>query len=82
MTMLIEALVVVAAGATAQVAWLEEYDVPPDEIALGFDDVFGLAGQLVEEQQLSPAVLPRLKMINKVFSGIGHDSKVDRWTKP
>ncbi|MER5417462.1 hypothetical protein [Streptomyces virginiae] len=46
--MLIEAVLVVAAAAPAQVAWLEKCDVPPDEIVLGFDDAFGLAGQLVE----------------------------------
>ncbi|MFJ9598074.1 hypothetical protein ACIRS3_35690 [Streptomyces virginiae] len=79
--MLIEAVLVVAAAAPAQVAWLEKYDVPPDEIALGFDDAFGLAGQLVEEGQISPAVLPCLQMIDEVFSEIGLDSGVDRWTK-
>ncbi|MFB7374808.1 hypothetical protein ACFC0D_33775 [Streptomyces sp. NPDC056222] len=79
--MLIEAVLVVAADASAQVAWLERYDVPPDEIALGFDDAFRLAGQLIEEGQLSPAVLPRLRMIDEVFSEIGLGSGADRWTK-
>ncbi|MFG2339887.1 hypothetical protein [Streptomyces yangpuensis] len=79
--MLIEAVAVVAAAATAQVAWLERYDVPPDEIALGFDDAFRLAGQLVEEGELSPVVLPRLQMIDEVFSEIDQDSGVDRWTR-
>ncbi|MCX5130005.1 hypothetical protein [Streptomyces sp. NBC_00347] len=79
--MLIEAVLVVAAAASAQMAWLEKHGVPPDEIALGFDDVFRLAGQLVEEGQLSPAVLPRLQMIDQVFGEIGQDSGADRWTR-
>ncbi|GAA0291062.1 hypothetical protein GCM10010302_32020 [Streptomyces polychromogenes] len=79
--MLIEAVVVVAATATAQVAWLEKDDVPPDEIAAGFDDAFRLAGQLVEDRQLNPAVLPRLQMIDEVFSEMGKAAGVDRWTR-
>ncbi|WP_237536358.1 hypothetical protein [Streptomyces sp. SID5785] len=79
--MLIEAVRVVAAPAPAQVAWVEKYGVAPDEIALGFDDAFGLAGQLVEEGQISPAVLPCLQMIDETFSEMSLDSGVDRWTK-
>lgn len=71
----------VAAAATAQVAWLEKYDVAPDEIALGFDDAFRPAGQLVEEEQLSPAVLPQLQMIDQIFSEMSQKTEVDRWTR-
>jgi hypothetical protein len=63
------------------VAWLDKYDVPPDEIALGFDDAFHLAGRLVEEGQLSPDVLPSLQMIDEVFSDMSQDTDVDRWTR-
>ncbi len=79
--MLIEAVVVVAAAAADQVAWLEKYDVPPDEIALGFDDAFRLAGQLVEEGRLSPVVLPRLQMIDEVFCEMSQAAGMDRWTR-
>ncbi|WP_405851877.1 hypothetical protein OG361_04025 [Streptomyces sp. NBC_00090] len=79
--MLIEAVVVVAAPASDQVAWLDEYDVPPDEIALGFDDVFRLAGRLVDEGQLSRDVLPSLQMIDEAFSEMYQDIYVDRWTR-
>ncbi|MEU6393630.1 hypothetical protein [Streptomyces sp. NPDC046939] len=58
--MLIEAVVVVAAPASNQVALLDKYDVPPDEIVLGFDDAFRLAGQLTDEGRLSREVLPSL----------------------
>ncbi|MEU8975241.1 hypothetical protein AB0D11_39450 [Streptomyces monashensis] len=61
--MLIEAVVVVAAEASAQMAWPDKQDVPPDEIALGSDDAFRLARRLVEDGQLSRGVLPSLQMI-------------------
>ncbi|WP_329028317.1 hypothetical protein [Streptomyces sp. NBC_00690] len=79
--MLIEAVVVVAAPASDQAAWLDEYDVPPDEIALGFDDAFRLAGRLVEEGQLSRDVLPLPQMIDEVFSEMSQDTDLDRWTR-
>ncbi|MFJ8539048.1 hypothetical protein [Streptomyces sp. NPDC093591] len=77
---LIEA-VVVASPASTQVAWLDKYDVPPDEIALGFDDAFLLAGRLVDERQLSCDVLPLLQTIDEVFSEMSQDAEVDRWTR-
>ncbi|MFF7780358.1 hypothetical protein ACFZCG_38840 [Streptomyces tanashiensis] len=79
--MLIEAVVVVAAPASDQVAWLDKYDVPPDEIALGFDDAFRLAWRLVEEGQLNRDVSPLLQMIDDVFSEMSQDTDVDRWTR-
>ncbi|MEU9377168.1 hypothetical protein AB0D94_25785 [Streptomyces sp. NPDC048255] len=79
--MLIEAVVVVAATASAQEAWLEKYDVPPDEIVLGFDDAFRLAGQLVEEGKLHHGVLPLLRMIDEVFSEMNQDTDTGRWTR-
>ncbi|WP_329013739.1 hypothetical protein [Streptomyces sp. NBC_00690] len=79
--MLIEAVLVVAAPASDQLAWLDKYDVPPDEIALGFDDAFRLVGRLVDEEQLSRHVLPMLQMIDEVFSEMSQDTDVDRWTR-
>ncbi|MFB6702706.1 hypothetical protein [Streptomyces rubiginosohelvolus] len=79
--MLIEAVIVVAAPASDQVAWLDKHDVPPDEIALGFDDVFRLAGRLVDEGPLSRDVLPLLQVIDEVFSEMSQDTDVDRWTR-
>ncbi|MFI9296779.1 hypothetical protein [Streptomyces gardneri] len=79
--MLIEAVVVVAAPASDQVAWLDKYDVPPDEIALGFDDAFRLAGRLADEGRLSREVLPSLQMIDEVFSEMSQVTVVDRWTR-
>ncbi|MGC0327062.1 hypothetical protein RKD23_000052 [Streptomyces sp. SAI-170] len=79
--MLMEALVVVASPASTQVAWLDKYDVPPDEIALGFDDAFRLVGRLVDEGQLSRDALPLLQAIDEVFSEMSQDANVDRWTR-
>ncbi|MCX5230904.1 hypothetical protein [Streptomyces sp. NBC_00233] len=79
--MLIEAVVVVATPASDQVAWLDRYDVPPDEIALGFDDAFRLAGRLVDEGRLSREVLPSLQMIDEVFSEMAQVTDLDRWTR-
>lgn len=74
-------MVVVAAEPSVQVAWLEKYRVAPDEIALGFDDAFPLAGQLVEEGQLDRALLPCLQTIDEVFAEMTQDVGVDRWTR-
>ncbi|MFF7770471.1 hypothetical protein ACIPIU_00680 [Streptomyces massasporeus] len=79
--MLIEALVVVAAPASEQVAWLDKYEVPPDEIALNFDDAFRLAGRLVDEGQLSRGVLPSLQTIDEVFIEMSPKTGEDRWTR-
>ncbi|MFI1154811.1 hypothetical protein [Streptomyces sp. NPDC020817] len=79
--MLISALSVVAAAPSAQVAWLEKYDVPADEIALGFDGVFPLAGGLVEEGELDPGALCELQMIDEVFEEMTRDAQGNRWTR-
>ncbi|KQX54736.1 hypothetical protein ASE09_32120 [Streptomyces sp. Root66D1] len=55
--------------------------MPPDEIALDFDDAVGLAGQLVEDGQLGREVLSSLQMIDEVFNEMTQDSNVDRWTR-
>ncbi|MFJ8297968.1 hypothetical protein ACIQ9R_19040 [Streptomyces sp. NPDC094447] len=55
--------------------------MPPDEMALGFDDGFRLAVRLVEDEELSPEVLPLLRMIDEVFCEMTEDATpVDRWT--
>ncbi|MFF5784703.1 hypothetical protein ACFY8P_07025 [Streptomyces sp. NPDC012693] len=78
---LIEAVVVLAATAQDQADWLDTHEVAPDEIALGFDDAFRLAGRLAEDGQLSDGVLPLLRMIDEVFGEITQDSGVGRWTR-
>lgn len=74
-------MAVVAAEPSAQVAWLEKYEVAPDEIALGYDDAFPLAGRLVEEGHLGRAALPCLQTIDEVFVEMTQDVGVDRWTR-
>ncbi|MFD8644493.1 hypothetical protein ACFV14_29800 [Streptomyces zaomyceticus] len=79
--LLIEAVVVVAAEPSAQVAWLEKYKVAPDEIALGFDDAYPLAGRLIEEGHLDRSAWPCLQSIDEVFVEMTQDVGVDRWTR-
>ncbi|MCF3179047.1 hypothetical protein IPZ70_03680 [Streptomyces polychromogenes] len=55
--------------------------MPPDEIALGFDDAFCLVGRLIEEGQLSRGVLPALQMIDEVFREMTRDAETDRWSR-
>ncbi|MER6393638.1 hypothetical protein ABT236_34900 [Streptomyces sp. NPDC001523] len=78
--MLIEAVVLVASPAAAQRAWLEKYDVPPEEIFLGFDDAFRLAGELVREGMLSATALSHLRMIDEIHGEMARDEGTDRWT--
>ncbi|MFF8507627.1 hypothetical protein ACF064_05995 [Streptomyces sp. NPDC015492] len=55
--------------------------MPPDEMALGFDDGFRLVVRLVEDEELSPEALPLLRMIDEVFCEMTEDATpVDRWT--
>ncbi|MFF3430509.1 hypothetical protein [Streptomyces sp. NPDC002602] len=79
--MLIEGVVLVAAPAPVQVAWLEKYDVPPDEIVLGFDDGFRLAERLAQEGRLGATALSDLRMIDEIFSEMAKDEGTDRWTR-
>ncbi|MBO1330752.1 hypothetical protein J3486_05700 [Streptomyces sp. VRA16 Mangrove soil] len=60
---------------------MEKHDVPPDEIALAFDDAFRLAGRLVEEGQLGLEALPHLRMIDEVFSEMSQAAGTDPWTR-
>ncbi|MGC4987500.1 hypothetical protein ACLQ18_44240 [Streptomyces sp. DT193] len=44
--LLVESLTVLTADPSVQVTWLEGYGVPADEIALDFDNAFGVSEQL------------------------------------
>ncbi|MFD0136557.1 hypothetical protein ACFYOF_13380 [Streptomyces sp. NPDC007148] len=77
--LLIEALAVLAAPASAQTAWLEKHGVMTDEIALDFDHAFRMAERLVAEGLLSVRALPDLRMIDSIFDEMTHDESPDRW---
>ncbi|MFC8833295.1 hypothetical protein ACFT8V_08845 [Streptomyces griseoincarnatus] len=78
--LLMEALTVLAAPASAQTAWLEKHGVLTDEIALDFDHAFRMAERLVEEGLLSRGALPDLRMIDSIFDEMTRDGAPDRWT--
>ncbi|MFI9343359.1 hypothetical protein ACIG0D_19135 [Streptomyces sp. NPDC052773] len=75
-----EALTVVAAPASAQIAWLARHGVVTDEIALDFDHGFRMAERLVEEGHLGSDVLPDLRVIDSVFDEMTRDESPERWT--
>ncbi|MEU5256313.1 hypothetical protein [Streptomyces longwoodensis] len=79
--LVMEALIVLAAPAPAQTAWLEKHGVETDEIALDFDHAFRMAERLVEEGLLSRGALPDLRMIDLIFDEMTRDKSPDRWTK-
>uniref|UniRef100_A0AAU3I659 Uncharacterized protein n=1 Tax=Streptomyces sp. NBC_01393 TaxID=2903851 RepID=A0AAU3I659_9ACTN len=79
--LLVESLTVLAAEPSVQVAWLEGYGVPADEIALDFDNAFGVSEQLVEEGRLNPEALPDLRDIDEVFSAMSSERNASRWTE-
>ncbi|WP_245873313.1 hypothetical protein [Streptomyces phaeoluteigriseus] len=78
--LLMEALTVLAAPASAQTAWLEEHGVVTDEIALDFDHGFRMAGRLVEEGLLSADALTDLQVIDSIFDEMTCDGSPGRWT--
>ncbi|MBB4792296.1 hypothetical protein [Streptomyces nodosus] len=78
--LLMEALIVLAAPAPAQTAWLEKHGVVADEIALDFDHAFRMAERLVEEGLLRRGALPDLRMIDSIFDEMTRDESPDRWT--
>ncbi|MET9645197.1 hypothetical protein [Streptomyces syringium] len=79
--LLIESLTVVAAEASVQVAWLYRHGVLADEIALGFDDAFRLAGRLAEEGLLGREALPALRALGVIFHEMSGQEDAGRWTK-
>ncbi|MFF4341313.1 hypothetical protein ACFY00_15430 [Kitasatospora sp. NPDC001540] len=76
-----ESLTVVAADPSAQLAWVDEYGLLPDEVALDFDHAFRMAASLVEDREVSREVLPDLQAIDAVFAGMSGQENSDRWSR-
>lgn len=68
-----------AADGQTQVAWLVKHGVMTDEIALDFDHAFRMAEVLVEEGQLDRGVLPDLREIDAILSGMSGGENADLW---
>ncbi|MFJ4004096.1 hypothetical protein ACIPWL_11630 [Streptomyces sp. NPDC090023] len=70
------ALLLVAASAEEQVAWVRRHRVGPDEIALTFDDAWrSPKGPLAVE------TLAGLRAIDAVFEQMSADRAVDHWSE-
>ncbi|MFG2321332.1 hypothetical protein [Streptomyces sp. NPDC048568] len=69
-----------AADAPVQTAWLDEYAVAVDEIALDFDHAFRMANRLVERHQISENAAAELRGIDVLLADMSVDGQADRWT--
>lgn len=78
--LLLDSLTVLAADAPAQAAWLAEYGVLTDELALDFDHAFRMAEALVKDGQLDRAVLSDLRQIDALLSAMSGAENSRRWT--
>ncbi|KAB7833454.1 hypothetical protein [Streptomyces mobaraensis] len=78
---LLDSLTILAADAPAQTAWLDRHGVPPDEIALTFDDAFRMTATLIADGHLGPDALPALREIDSALAGMSGAENADNWTK-
>ncbi|MGK5640628.1 hypothetical protein ACSNOK_20270 [Streptomyces sp. URMC 126] len=79
--LLLDALALLAADASEQIAWLTEHGVAADEIALDFDHAFGMAGALAGEGWLGRSVLRDLREIDGVLRAMSGTGNADRWER-
>ncbi|MFG2298689.1 RimK family alpha-L-glutamate ligase [Streptomyces sp. NPDC048603] len=78
---LIGSLAALAADATVQQAWLTQYDVPTDELALEFDDALSTATwPAADGRRLAEPVMARLGEIGDLLTGMGGPGDADPWT--
>ncbi|MFJ7271314.1 hypothetical protein ACIQV3_32510 [Streptomyces sp. NPDC099050] len=77
---LLAAVALLAAPAPDQLAWLEKYAVPVDEIALNFDDTAVMARQLGDEGWLAPEALSELARIDDLLGRLTTDEGSTGWT--
>ncbi|MEY9886706.1 hypothetical protein ABIA31_000332 [Catenulispora sp. MAP5-51] len=76
----VDALVMLAAEATGQRAWVEKHGVAADELALIFDDAFRLVPVLVAEGHLDAGVFPDLQAIDEMFRAMSGRQNAGRWS--
>ncbi|WP_328296388.1 hypothetical protein OG389_00320 [Streptomyces sp. NBC_00435] len=77
---LLAAVALLAAPAHDQLAWLEKYAVPVDEIALNFDDAAVMARQLGDEGWLTSEALSELARIDALLGHLTADEGSADWT--
>ncbi|MGW9211027.1 hypothetical protein ACWGR4_29085 [Embleya sp. NPDC055664] len=79
--LLIESLTTLAADPADQLAWLDEYCVGTDELALDFDHAHRLVPSLVEAGCLDGDVVAELRKIDVLFEGMSDRDNVERWVR-
>ncbi|MEU8178608.1 hypothetical protein AB0C14_37565 [Microbispora hainanensis] len=80
---LAEALVLLAAPAERQHDWCERNKLPEDELALTFDDVYGWAVWMVDEQQpglLTLEIKALLDRIDRALTAMSGPEHAEVWT--
>lgn len=77
---LVEALTPLAADPAEQCAWLDLYGVPPDELALGFDDAYRLVPQLAAAGRLDADAVAELRALDVLFTDLTDEGDAGRWT--
>ncbi|MFZ3492357.1 hypothetical protein ACODT5_03795 [Streptomyces sp. 5.8] len=77
---LLAAVALLAAPAPDQLAWLETYDVPVDEIALNFDDAAVMAQQLGNEGWLTPEALSEVQRMDDLLGHLTAAEGSTDWT--
>ncbi|GCD94910.1 hypothetical protein [Embleya hyalina] len=77
--LLVEALTALAADPAEQCAWSDRYGVPPDELALGFDDAYRLVPQLAAAGRLDADAVAELRALDALFTGLTDEGDPARW---
>lgn len=77
--LLVDALAVVAADPSHQVAWVERHDVVVDEIALNFDDAFRMLEGWIEQQLIGEGSVGALREIDSLFTSMSGPGTSGRW---
>ncbi|MFD5448733.1 hypothetical protein ACWDTR_03270 [Streptomyces sp. NPDC003470] len=75
----IEALTVLAADASDQLAWVGDDEVLTDDIAFDFDFATRAAEGLVAEGDVDPGILPDLQAIDLVLGGMNARDSAVPW---
>ncbi|GGY16962.1 hypothetical protein [Streptomyces minutiscleroticus] len=77
-SLLIASLTVVAADASAQMAWVDQYQMVTDEIALDFEHAFRCARG--SSTDLDQDVLAYLSAIDVIFDDMSGQGQADCWS--
>ncbi|MFD8211502.1 hypothetical protein ACFV2S_34565 [Streptomyces sp. NPDC059695] len=68
---LIDALAVLGADSSDQLAWIDKYEVVTDELALEFDDASRLIGDIQQDDFLDSEAVGKLQLIEPLSSSAG-----------